>query len=132
MNYKKILKVLAVIVILFIATLVAAPLLLKGKIKAAVLTAINKNLNAKVAFDEADLSLFSSFPQASLKLKNVSVINNAPFENDTLAYVKELGLDMPIKELFKRKTKQLILRQFQLMRLILILFQMKMEFQIMT
>jgi hypothetical protein len=103
MNYKKILKVLAVIVILFIATLVAAPLLLKGKIKAAVLTAINKNLNAKVAFDEADLSLFSSFPQASLKLKNVSVINNAPFENDTLAYVKELGLDMPIKELFKRK-----------------------------
>ncbi len=49
------------------------------------------------------MSLFSSFPDASLQLENFSVINKAPFEGDTLASGKSLKLDMGVMQLFKSK-----------------------------
>jgi len=101
MNYKKILKILAIALLSFITILIAAPYLFKGKIKELVLKSVNENVNAKVAFNDVNLSFFSSFPQVSLTLEDLSVINIAPFENDTLTFVKVLALDMPIKELFK-------------------------------
>ncbi|WP_372745330.1 AsmA-like C-terminal region-containing protein [Lutibacter sp.] len=101
MKSKKIIIISVSIVVLFLGALIAAPFIFKGKIKEAVLKAVNDNLNAEVAFNDVDLSFFSSFPEATLVLKELSVVNTAPFENDTLAYVKEFGLDMPIKELFK-------------------------------
>ncbi|RXP56176.1 AsmA family protein [Lutibacter sp. HS1-25] len=100
-NFKKVAKILAIVLLLFVITLVAAPFLFKDKIKAAVLTAVNENLTAKVAFEDVDLSFFRSFPQASVILDHLSIINNAPFENDTLMVVSELGLSMSVKELFK-------------------------------
>ena len=101
MNYKKILKILAIALLSFITILIAAPYLFKGKIKELVLKSVNENVNAKVAFNDVNLSFFSSFPQVSFELEDFSVINIAPFENDTLTFVKVLALDMPIKELFK-------------------------------
>lgn len=107
MNFKKIAKISAIVLLLFIALLVAAPFLLKGKIKQAVLTAINDNVNAKVAFNDVDLSLFKSFPSAALTLSDFEITTNAPFENDTLAFVKELHLNMPIRELFKGSSESI-------------------------
>lgn len=101
MNYKKILKILAIALLSFITILIAAPYLFKGKIKELVLKSVNENVNAKVAFNNVNLSFFSSFPQVTLTLEDLSVINIAPFENDTLTFVKVLALDLPIKELFK-------------------------------
>lgn len=101
MKSKKIVIIVGVVLVLIVGTLIAAPYLFKGKIKELVLKSVNENLNAKVAFNDVNLSFFSSFPQVSLKLEDLSVINIAPFENDTLTFVKILTLEMPIKELFK-------------------------------
>jgi hypothetical protein len=54
-----------------------------------------------VAFADADLSLFRNFPNASVSIEKLSIINKAPFEGDTLVAFDELNLKMSIKELFK-------------------------------
>lgn len=98
---KKALKVIGIILGVLILLLFAAPFIFKGSLEKMLKRTINENLNAKVAWEDLDLSLFSSFPDASLKLNNFSVINKAPFEGDTLASGKSLKLDMGVMQLFK-------------------------------
>ena len=98
---KKVFKIIGITLLVIIVLLIAAPFLFSSQIENFVKKTINNNVNAKVEFADIDLSLFRSFPQATVVLSDVSVINNAPFEGDTLADVKEITLQMSIKELFK-------------------------------
>ncbi|CAH0336956.1 hypothetical protein FVB9288_02689 [Flavobacterium sp. CECT 9288] len=100
---KKILKIIGILVLLLVVTLFAAPFLFKDQIKAKISEAINANVDAKVTFAEADLSLFKNFPNANVTLGKFVIINKAPFEGDTLVSLGELDLKMSIKELFKDK-----------------------------
>ncbi|MFC6098208.1 AsmA-like C-terminal region-containing protein [Flavobacterium qiangtangense] len=98
---KKILKAVGIFLLVAIIALFAAPFLFKDKIKQLVLKSINESVDAKVAFEDVDLSLFKSFPQANVTIDKLSIINKAPFEGDTLLYSGEVNLKMSIKELFK-------------------------------
>ncbi|RZJ68868.1 MAG: AsmA family protein [Flavobacterium sp.] len=98
---RKVLKWTGIILLVLIIALVAAPFLFKGKIKEMIAKAINEQVDAKVAFEDVSLSLFKSFPQANVTIDNLSIINKAPFDGDTLVYMGELNLKMSIKELFK-------------------------------
>jgi hypothetical protein len=109
---KKILKGLGIFLLLTVIALAAAPFLFKDKIKALVLKTINENVDAKVAFTEVDLSLLKSFPQANVTINELSIINKAPFEGDTLFYSGELNLKMSIKELLKDETETMDLKSF--------------------
>ena len=100
---KKILKITGVIILLIVALLFTIPYFFKDQINAKILKSINENVDAKVNFADANLSLFKSFPQANVTIEKLSIINNAPFEGDTLVYLGELNLKMSIKELFKGK-----------------------------
>jgi hypothetical protein len=97
---KKILKIVGVILLLLVISAFAIPYFFKDQIKARILTAINEKVDAKVAFADADLSLFRNFPNASVSIEKLSIINKAPFEGDTLVSFEELNLKMSIKELF--------------------------------
>lgn len=105
MKLKKILKITGIVFLSILLLLIATPFLFKSQLKDLVRKEINKNVNATVAFSDLNLSLFRSFPQASIVLKDLSVINNAPFEGDTLAVSKEIMLKMSIKELIKGSDK---------------------------
>lgn len=98
---KKALKIIGIILGIIILILLASPFIFKGNLEKMLMRTINENLNATVTWEDLDLSLFSSFPDASLKLNNFSVINKAPFEGDTLASGKSLKLDMGVMQLFK-------------------------------
>ena len=98
---KKFLKVLGIILGIIVLLLFLAPLLFENQLKNLVQNTINKNLNAEVAFADMDLSLFRSFPDASLTIEDFSVINRAPFKGDTLARGQEVELELNIFELFK-------------------------------
>ncbi len=100
---KKALKIIGIILGVIIILLLAAPFIFKGSLENMLKKTINENLNATVTWEKLDLSLFSSFPDASLQLNNFSVINKAPFEGDTLASGKSLKLDMGVMQLFKSK-----------------------------
>lgn len=101
MKVKKVLKITGITLLVCVVLLAAAPFVFKGKIIAMVKESINENVNAKVDFANADVSFFRNFPKASIILEDLSVINNAPFENDTLFYGKEVAVTTAIGELFK-------------------------------
>ena len=98
---KKILKIAGIVLLLLVISAFAIPYFFKDQIKAKILTSINEKVDAKVAFVDADLSLFRNFPNASVSIEKLSIINKAPFEGDTLVAFDELNLKMSIKELFK-------------------------------
>jgi len=98
---KKWFKIIGIVLLLIIISLIAAPFVFEAQLKDMVKKGVNNNLNAHVEFSDLNLTLFRSFPQATLVLKDVSVINKAPFDGDTLALSEEVLLKMSIKELFK-------------------------------
>ncbi|MES2574508.1 MAG: AsmA-like C-terminal region-containing protein [Bacteroidota bacterium] len=104
---KKILKIVGIILLLLIGTLFAAPFLFKDQIKAKIADAINEKVDAKVSFADADLSLFKNFPNATVSLEKLLIINKAPFEGDTLVSLGELNLKMSVKELFKGENESI-------------------------
>lgn len=104
---KKILKITGIVLVVLVAALFAVPYLFKDQIKAKIAEAINKSVDAKVSFADADLSLFKNFPNANVSIEKLLIINKAPFEGDTLVSLGELDLKMSIKELFKGKEEPL-------------------------
>ena len=104
---KNILKIVGIIVSLVVLSLFAIPFFFKDQIKAKITEAINEKVDAKVSFQDADLSLFKSFPQANVTIDKLLIINKAPFEGDTLISMEQINLKMSIKELFKGKEESM-------------------------
>lgn len=102
---KKILKIVGVILLLLVVSAFAIPYFFKDQIKAKIEKAINEKVDAKVAFADADLSLFKNFPNASVTIEKLSIVNKAPFEGDTLVAFDELHLKMAIGQLFNSENE---------------------------
>ncbi|QOD61237.1 AsmA-like C-terminal region-containing protein [Polaribacter haliotis] len=98
---KKIIKWVAITLLVLLIGLVSIPFLFKDKIVQMVANTVNNNINAEVTFKETDLSLFRNFPSASLTINDIAVINKEPFLGDTLFNSKKLNLNLNITELFK-------------------------------
>lgn len=109
---KKILKGLGIFLVIALIALVSIPFLFKDKIKEMIVKAINENVDATVAFEDVDLSLLKSFPQANVTINRLSIINKAPFAGDTLFYSGEVNLKMSIKELFKGEGEAMNIESF--------------------
>ena len=107
---KKIFISLGIAIVVIVGALASIPLFFKDRIKAKIQQSINENLNAKVSFADADLSLFKSFPQANVEIEKLLIINNAPFEGDTLVALDELNLEMSISELWKSGNEPMTLK----------------------
>lgn len=98
---KKALKILGFVILTIIILLIIAPFVFESQLKDLVKKTMNQNLNAQVDFEDIDLSMFRSFPKATLVIEDLSIINKAPFKGDTLALGEEVTLEMSVKELFK-------------------------------
>jgi len=90
-------KILLVIIVLVIVAMLVVPYFYKDKITELVKTEINKQLKAKVDFGEVDLSLFRNFPDFSLGIHNLSVVN---FPEDTLLTVDGFFVTIGITSVF--------------------------------
>jgi hypothetical protein len=106
---KKIFIGVGVFLLVTVAALAAIPVFFKDQIKAKIQQSINDNLNAKVSFEDAGLSLFKNFPNANVSIEKLVVINKAPFEGDTLVAFDELNLQMSVTELFKGEKEPMTL-----------------------
>ncbi|KAB1160658.1 AsmA family protein [Tenacibaculum aiptasiae] len=111
---KKIYKIVLGVVIAIFVILVSIPLLFQDKIIGLVKQTVNNNVNAKVDFSDANLSLIRNFPNISVQLSNTTVINNKPFEGDTLLYANDIRLNLRLTELFKSSTDQLNIKSFSI------------------
>ncbi|WP_299016495.1 AsmA-like C-terminal region-containing protein [uncultured Polaribacter sp.] len=107
---KKIIKWLLVAIFLLVIGLVSIPFLFKDKIVAMIKSTANNNINATLSFKETDLSLFRDFPNASLRINDIAIINKAPFLGDTLFFSEKLDINLEITELFKNETETLSIK----------------------
>ncbi len=98
---KKALKIVGIILVLFLAALIILPIALKGKIVELVKREANNNLNAVLDFKDVNLSLIRNFPNLSVKIQELSIINIAPFEGDTLTYMDELALTIDVMSVIR-------------------------------
>jgi hypothetical protein len=98
---KKGLKIFGIFLLVLFIGLLIAPFIFKGNIENYIKKEINNSVNAKVTWEELDLSFIRSFPNASVGLHKLSVENLAPFEGDTLFYAENLNLKMGLMQLFK-------------------------------
>lgn len=109
---KKILKITGIVLLVLIIALISIPFIFKDKIQQMVVSSINQNLDATVAFEDIDLSLLKSFPKANVTINNLSIINKAPFAGDTLLYSGVVNLKMSVKELFKAEGEAMNIESF--------------------
>lgn len=97
---KKVLKVLSIIIVVFLAVLILIPIVFKGKIMDTTKTLINENINAKVEFTDVKLSVFRSFPKLNVRLDSLSITGIDKFEGDTLMVFDLMSSDIDIMSLF--------------------------------
>lgn len=98
---KKILYGVLVFIVLLIGAAIALPIIYKDKIKSLALEEINNTLNATVDVNDFRLSLFRSFPNFSFGLQDLTIINNAPFEGDTLARIEDFQFEIDIMSVIR-------------------------------
>lgn len=84
---KKVALAGGIIFFLILLALVLIPVFFKGSIVREVKKAANRNLNATLNFDDINLSLFKNFPDFTLGIDNLILVNQAPFAGDTLARI---------------------------------------------
>ncbi|MCD8413793.1 AsmA family protein [Tenacibaculum dicentrarchi] len=111
---KKTYKILLTIFVTLLMLLILTPFLFQDKIITLVKKTINNNITAKLDFSNSNLSLFRDFPNASVQLSNVSIINKKPFEGDTLLFAKKINLELKLTELFKKTSEQLNIQSFSI------------------
>jgi hypothetical protein len=107
---KKVLKITGITLLILLAISIAVPLFLQGKIEEVIKTKVNNSINATLDFEDADLSLLKNFPNAHVELTQLSLINKAPFEGDTLFATSKIALSMSIKELFKSADEPIVIK----------------------
>jgi len=97
---KKIIKVFlyAILSILGIIILAAVlvPVFFKDEIKESVIEIAEDNLNAKLYFEDVNLSLFSHFPNLTAGLESFSVVGKGEFSQDTLVGAKSFDIEIDL------------------------------------
>jgi len=96
---KKTLKIVGIILVVILALMVIIPILFKGEIEELVKEEANKRVNATIDFKDIGLNLFSSFPNFSLSINELTVVNAKPFEGDTLLSAKSFGATIDLMSL---------------------------------
>ncbi len=87
---------------LLILSMIAIPYIFKGKITERIKLAANESVNAKIDFSGVELSLFRSFPQLNISIRDLSVTGINEFEHTKLLTVGVLSTSLNLSSLWKR------------------------------
>lgn len=99
---KKIAKVFGIVLVLILLSLFLIPIVFKGKIVGIIKEQANKNVQAKISFnDNISLGLISSFPNLSLGVKDIVVAGINEFEGDTLFAANEFTANLDLMSIIK-------------------------------
>ncbi len=101
MRKNKIFLVAAGIALALIVSIILIPILFEGKIIAKVKQMANESLLAKLDFKEAEVSLFSSFPQLEVRLKEFTITGIDDFKETRLVQVETLSTSVSLSSLWK-------------------------------
>jgi AsmA-like C-terminal region/AsmA family len=97
---KKILKwsliVLGSLVVLIVAIAIIIPIVFKDDIKAAIDKQLASSVNADVVYDidNLNITLFRNFPNLTVEMESLGVINREPFANEVLFATEKFGVEV--------------------------------------
>src|SRR6185437_5635129 len=97
---KKVLKVSGILLLVLILLAFLIPYFFKGKIMTIVREQINNHVNARVDFEDIDISLFRHFPRLSAGLENLQVVGMDAFSKDTLISARQMDMAIDLFSLF--------------------------------
>jgi uncharacterized protein involved in outer membrane biogenesis len=100
---KKIIIITGIIIIILVALLAVTPLFFRQTLLDKTKTTINKNINAKVEFNDLKLSLLRNFPKLTIELTNIIITGKKEFHNDTLLSVTSLRTKTSLNQLFNKE-----------------------------
>lgn len=92
--------ILGGLVVLILLTAFIVPVVFKDDIRKAIDAEVAKSINADVVFDTDNfsLSLFRNFPNITVRMQDLGVINRAPFEGEVLFATQMLEVEVNLKE----------------------------------
>ncbi len=93
---KRIFKWTGITFLLLLILVIILPFLFKDKLIEIVKEEVNNTLNAKVDFGEFDLTLFSTFPNFTFEINNVTVDGVDHFEGVRLAEIKRTDITLDL------------------------------------
>src|SRR5690554_2313530 len=106
---KKAIFIILTIFAVFLIILVAVPFIFKDKILERIDKEIAGAVDAQVYYDydNISLSVFRNFPSISATIKEFGIKGNPPFQNDTLAHLNQLQVDINLKSVIFDDTPRL-------------------------
>lgn len=99
---KLIFRGLLVILFLIVVLAILLPIIFKDDIVEGVKKEINENVNAKVEFEDASLSLFNDFPNISLSLDQLAITGLDKFEGVKLISADKISAHMDFFSLIRK------------------------------
>ncbi len=105
---KKLIIILGILVFILFAAMIAGPVIFKPQLVRLVKKETNKVINATLDFESIGLNLFEKFPNATLNIKRLILINKAPFEGDTLVCISTLKSTLNLMSLIKGETVRVV------------------------
>lgn len=90
--------VLGSFIVLLVAAAVIVPIVFKDDIKKLVQDEIAKSVNAEVVFEGFDLTLFRNFPNATVEIGDLGVMNREPFAGEVLFATERLEVEVNLKD----------------------------------
>lgn len=98
---KKSLKIIGLALLLILLVAIILPFIFKDQIIGKAKAEINKQIKGEVNFGEFDVTLFSSFPDFSLNIDQVSLKGAGPFEKDTLFKGESVSITLDLMSVIK-------------------------------
>ena len=97
---KKVFIILAIILVVLLAALFLIPVFFKGDIIKIIQNQTEKHINAEVAIGDIELSMFKSFPNLNVAVKQVFLSGKDEFLQDTIARIPLFEASVNLKSLF--------------------------------
>ena len=99
---------MGIVAFLFLTAMIVVPLVFKPQLVALIKKEANKEINATLDFESIGLNLFTNFPNVSLNINHLTLINKSPFKGDTLAHISTFKSTIDFWSLIKSDTVRVI------------------------
>lgn len=96
---KKVFIILAIILVLLLAALFIIPSFFKGDIIKIIQNQTEKHIHAEVSIGDIELSMFKSFPNLNVAVKQVSISGKDEFSRDTIVRIPLFEASVNLKSL---------------------------------
>jgi hypothetical protein len=100
---KRTILVLLILFTLIVAALIIVPIAFKPQLMSLAKKEINNSVNAKVEFNDFQVSLLKGFPNLYIGLKGLTVVGVNNFEKDTLVSFDDFSVKVDLMSVFGMK-----------------------------